>query len=65
MDYAPQPERLLSVSTVTEQTSFSRAHIYEMVKRGEFPRPIKISANRIAWPASRVSAWIASKMEAA
>ena len=57
-------ERLLPVSAVIDRTSFSRAHIYEMVRRQKFPPPIKISANRIAWPESTVAAWIASKMEA-
>ena len=64
MTYANTPERLLPVTAVADRTSFSRAHIYEMVKREEFPRPIKISANRIAWPESVVSAWISAKMGA-
>lgn len=60
-----QTERFLPVAAVTDRTSFSRAHIYEMVKAGSFPRPIKLSANRIAWPESAVAAWIAAKIAAA
>jgi len=58
-------ERLLPVSTVLERTSLSRSYVYDAVKRGEFPPPIKISVNRVAWPESAVSAWIASKIAAA
>ena len=57
-----QTERLLPVSAVTERTSFSRAHIYEMIKQGAFPRPVRISPNRIAWPESAVAAWITAKI---
>ena len=60
-----RPQHLLSIATVGERTTCSRAHIYEMVKAGTFPSPIKISANRIAWPESAVDAWIAAKIAAA
>jgi predicted DNA-binding transcriptional regulator AlpA len=33
-----------------------------MVKRGEFPAPIHLSAGRVGWVESVVSAWIAAKM---
>ena len=65
MSDAPTPECLLPVTAVTARTSFSRAQIYEMVKRQEFPAPIRISRNRIAWPESKVAAWIAEKIEEA
>ena len=57
--------RLLSIDRVIDKTSKSRSSIYEEARRGEFPKPIKISANRVAWPESAIDAWIASKMEAA
>jgi hypothetical protein len=41
MTDASLAERLLPVTEVAERTSFSRAHIYEMVKREEFrTRPV-------------------------
>lgn len=60
-DSSPQ-ERFLNISAVVDRTSFSRATIYDFVKRGRFPKPIQISPNRVAWPSSVVSAWIASKI---
>jgi predicted DNA-binding transcriptional regulator AlpA len=35
------------------------------MKAGDFPKPIRISANRMGWLESAVNDWIASKMEAA
>ncbi len=35
--------------------------IYRLMLRGEFPRPVKLSANRVAWSAPLVDAWLASR----
>ena len=48
-----------------DRTSLKRASLYAAMDRGDFPKPIRISANRVAWPESTVAAWIASKMAAA
>ncbi len=55
-------ESLLHVAEVCARTTFSRATIYAKVGAGEFPKPVKISANRIAWPESAVAGWIAAKI---
>lgn len=62
MNSTPAAERLLSIAEVAARTTFSRAHIYDMVKHGRFAPPIRISANRVAWPESTVSGWIATKI---
>ncbi len=49
-------ERLLPVSAVVELTSLSRSFVYEAIKTGAFPRPVKLSPNRVAWPESLVAA---------
>jgi predicted DNA-binding transcriptional regulator AlpA len=49
-------ERFLPVPVVLDRTSWSRAKLYDAIKKGEFVRPVKISPNRIGFP---------SKMEAA
>jgi prophage regulatory protein len=61
---APTPgiDRLLPVAAVSAATSLSRAFLYDLVKDGKFPRPVKVSANRVAWLESAVAAWIAAKV---
>lgn len=56
-------ERFLPVPVVLDRTSWSRAKLYDAVKKGEFVRPVKISPNRIGFPESAVNAWFAAKME--
>lgn len=55
-------ERLLPLPAVIDRTSLKRSSIYDKMNRGEFPKPVKISENRVAWPESAVSAWIASHL---
>jgi prophage regulatory protein len=60
-----QAERLLPLPAVLERTSHSRAGLYDAMNKGDFPKPVRISANRVAWPSSSIDAWIAAKMRAA
>jgi prophage regulatory protein len=53
--------RLLSISQVTDRVPFTKVHIYRLMKRGEFPRTIKIGKRRVCWRESEIDAWIASK----
>jgi predicted DNA-binding transcriptional regulator AlpA len=45
------------------RAGLSRSHAYELMSRGEFPRPVKIGrASRFV--TAEVDAWIASRMAA-
>ncbi|AXI46520.1 hypothetical protein C1J03_11125 [Sulfitobacter sp. SK012] len=41
--------RVLKLKTVVETTSLSRATIYVMMGRGEFPKPIRLGRRAVAW----------------
>lgn len=40
---------------------FSKAQLYRLVKKGQFPAPVKLSANISAWPAAQIRAWLDEK----
>jgi prophage regulatory protein len=40
---------------------YSRKHLITMRRAGEFPEPLQISANRVAWLRSDILSWIASR----
>jgi prophage regulatory protein len=44
--------------------SFSPALLWRMVQRGQFPKPVKLSAGVTAWQADAVDAWIAERRDA-
>lgn len=50
---------------VEELTGLSRTTIYVMMKRGEFPRPVKLTSKAVAWPESVIAEWLASRPVAA
>ena len=52
--------RLLKRPEVEALTGLSRSSIYLRMKRGDFPAPVRISTNSVAWRASDVDEWIAT-----
>jgi predicted DNA-binding transcriptional regulator AlpA len=53
---------LLTIGEVREHTGFSRAWLYVLLDRGQFPRPALLSApgkaHRIGWRAADVEQWL-------
>jgi prophage regulatory protein len=60
-----QPERLLRLPAVEERTGLRKSSIYDAVKRGDFPAPIKLSRRAVCWPASAIDAWIKARIAGA
>lgn len=52
---------LLSLREVMELVSFSRAKIYKMIGKGEFPPQRKISDSSVRWYRDEILAWIESQ----
>ncbi len=53
-------ERLPSVVL---RTTLSRSHLYDLMKKGKFPKPIKLGARSVGWRVDDVEAWIATRPE--
>ena len=57
-------ERFLRRPEVERLTGLKHTRLYELIKRGEFPRPVRISEGAVAWLASEVSGWQAGRVAA-
>ena len=57
----PKTAQLLSRQKVQSKTTLSRSSIYDMIAKGEFPKPVKISGRRVAWLEATIDAWIQSR----
>ena len=58
-------QRLLRLPQVIERTSLTRSTIYELMEKGAFPRPVKISGARSnAWVESEVDAYVEARIQA-
>lgn len=51
-------EKILKLKEVSEIVALSRSSIYELVQKGDFPKPIKMSLRSSGWLLSEVEKWI-------
>lgn len=55
-----QPDRLLRLPDLKPITGMGRTLTYGEIKRGRFPKPVKLG-RLSAWPESEVLAWIEAR----
>jgi prophage regulatory protein len=53
--------RLLRRPEVEARTGIARSTLYEWMKRGEFPQPVKLGTRLVAWRESDITAWLESR----
>lgn len=54
--------RLLRMPQVLERVGLKKTVVYERIKAGTFPKPIKLGSAS-AWPDNEVEAWIAQQVD--
>lgn len=54
--------KFLRLSDVTEQISASGSSVWNWVRDGSFPAPVKLSPNCTAWVAAEVEQWAADRI---
>ena len=52
------PAALLHIATVTSVVGLQRTAIYDGVRAGTFPPPIRLSARCSRWPAGAIRQWL-------
>jgi prophage regulatory protein len=50
-------DTFLRCTAVVAVTGIPRSTLYELIKRGLFPRPIKLSERMAAWSSNEISDW--------
>ncbi len=55
------PEKHYRRPAVEDLTGLSRSTIYNLMSKGEFPRPVRLTPRIVAWPESRISEWLAQR----
>ncbi|SHJ37079.1 transcriptional regulator, AlpA family [Ruegeria lacuscaerulensis ITI-1157] len=68
MDIVPQSvfaqrdhDRLLRRPEVENLTGLSRSTLYDWMKRGDFPQPVKLGVRLVAWRESDIVVWLQSR----
>ncbi|MBL8225227.1 MAG: AlpA family transcriptional regulator [Chromatiales bacterium] len=53
---------LLRLPEVSRRTGLSRSSIYDRIKRGTFPPPIRLDYRLSAWVGAEIDQWIARRI---
>lgn len=54
----PPTEKLLRVPEVEDLTAMKKSKLYDLVKQGQFPAPVRIGPRAVRWRLSAVQKWI-------
>lgn len=57
------PELML-LPDVMDYTTLSKPVIYRLMKRDEFPLPVQLAPNRVAWRTVEVKEWVDNRVAA-
>ena len=59
--FLPGTDRIIGECECQHITSLSRTSLWRLMKRGEFPRKVRIGPNRTGWKISAVLAWLETR----
>jgi len=57
-------ERHLRRLAVEQLTGLSRSTIYDLMAKGQFPRPVRLTEKAVAWPESAIADWLSQRTPA-
>lgn len=50
---------------VEQRTGLSRSTLYQYIKDGDFPKPVRLGLRAVGWLESDISDWIATRVKGA
>lgn len=53
--------RILRRAEVEAKTGFKRAHIYNLMKDGKFPRAMRLGVRAVGWDSVEIEQWITDR----
>ena len=54
--------RILRRPEVEAKTGFKRAHIYNLIKQGRFPKPMRLGVRAVGWDSAEIEEWIDERL---
>lgn len=58
---ATTPSRLVRCPEVLDRTGYRKSWLYTLIRRGEFPEPVRLGARAVAWREADLQTWIESR----
>lgn len=53
--------RILRRPEVEKKIGFKRAHLYNLMKQGKFPRAVRLGVRAVGWDSAEVDQWLANR----
>ncbi|MEG8052099.1 AlpA family transcriptional regulator [Sphingomonas aerolata] len=53
--------KYLRLPDVKAETGLGKTSIYQLIRDGQFPKPVKISSRAVAWREGAIEAWKADR----
>ena len=57
-------DRFISMSEVLDRICLSKTHLYRKINAGQFPRPVPLGPQKVAFLESEIEAWISERLKA-
>ena len=57
-------DRFISMSEVLDRICLSKTHLYRKINAGQFPRPVPLGPQKVAFLESEIEAWMAARLQA-
>lgn len=57
-------DTLLTIEEVEKRVRLSKPTIYKLIRAGQFPRQLRLCANKVAWLEREIDDWVAARADA-
>ena len=57
-------ERFISMNEVLDRICLSKTHLYRKINAGQFPRPVPLGPQKVAFLESEIEAWMEARLRA-
>jgi prophage regulatory protein len=58
----PNERRILRLDEVEAKSGFKRAHIYNLMKKRQFPQALRLGVRAVGWDSIEIDQWIAERL---
>ena len=58
---SPNERRILRLEEVEAKSGFKRAHIYNLMKKRQFPQALRLGVRAVGWDSIEIDQWIAER----
>ena len=57
----PADRRILRRPEVEQKTGIKRAHLYNLMRDGKFPKALRLGIRAVGWDSAEIDQWIAER----